>query len=202
MLLPTVLLSSFAAIAATIFLAELTDKDAFLLIGVSTRVSWWTVFLAGSTAFTLTTVLLVTFGSVLAALVPVVWIRIVGGLVMVGYGFWEARGLIGLGAVEKEVSRVERSGNPMREFFALVGALAILDLAGDATEVLTVVFVSQYSDLLLVFTGCMAGLLTATALEATLGSRLGRLLTPRRLQYASTTVFIILGLSILALVFL
>jgi putative Ca2+/H+ antiporter (TMEM165/GDT1 family) len=168
---------------------------------VSARVRWWVVFLAGGTAFTITTALFVTIGTVLAAVIPVTLVRIAGGVVMVAYGLWEARSLVGLGAVKEEEARVGQSGGSLKAFFALVGALALLDIAGDATEILTVVFVSQYSDPLLVFAGCMAGLLTATALEASLGSRLGRLLTPRRLQYGSAVVFVAIGVSILALVF-
>jgi putative Ca2+/H+ antiporter (TMEM165/GDT1 family) len=183
---------------ATIFVAELTDKDAFLLIAVSTKVKTAVVFLAGATAFTITTALFVSFGSLLVAVVPVVWIRVAGGLVMVAYGLWMARGVIGLRTVEEEESRIERTETHLKAFLALVAALAFLDIAGDATEVLTIVFVSQYSELLLVFAGCLSGLLLATGVETTLGNRLGRVLTQRRLQYLSAGVFLALGTAILA----
>ena len=38
-------------------------------------------------------------------------------------------------------------------FLTMVSALVVLDLAGDATELLTVVFVAQFENLLLVFLG-------------------------------------------------
>lgn len=190
--------ASFAAIAAALFVTELTDKDAFLLISVSTRVRAQVAFLAGAVAFTLTTTLFVAAGSLLVTVVPVEWVRLAGGAVMVAYGLWEARGLVGEKPGERERSLEERPRRPLGAFFALVGALMLLDMAGDATEVLTIVFVGQYANDLLVFSGCLAGLLSATAVETALGNRLGKLLTPGRLQGLSALVFIVLGAAILA----
>ncbi len=192
-------IASFTIIASTLFVAELTDKDAFLLIALSTKVKPRLVFLAGATAFTMTSAAIVTAGSFLAAVVPVYWVRFAGGIVMLAYGLWEARGLVGMGAVDEEESRVQKASTVWRAFAAMVGALALLDLAGDATEVLTIVLVAHYNDPVFVFAGVLAGLLAATALETTLGSRLGRLLTPRRLQLVSGAVFLTLGTLILAL---
>jgi putative Ca2+/H+ antiporter (TMEM165/GDT1 family) len=168
-------------------------------LAVSARVKAWVTFLAGAVAFTLTTSLFVTLGSLVVLVAPVGWIRLAGGLVMVAYGLWEFRGVVGQRAVEKEEARVEKTGTALKAFVALVVALALLDITGDATEILTIVYVSQYGDLLLVFTGCLLGLYAATAVEAALGSALKRILTPRRLRYVSSAVFLALGLSILAL---
>ena len=190
---------SFGAIAVTIFVAELTDKDAFLLITLATKVRARLVFLAGAVAFTITTTILVLAGSVLISIVPVYWVRVAGGVIMLAYGLWEARGLVGMRAVMEEESRVQKAGTPWRAFVAMVGALALLDLAGDATEVLVIVFVAHYANLLLVFSAVILGLITATALETALGSRLGRLLTPRRLRIVSAVVFMALGAGILLL---
>ena len=190
-------IASFGFIAATLFVTELTDKDAFLLIALSTKVRTLIVFLAGATAFTITTAIIVTAGSFLLTAVPVYWVRFAGGAVMVAYGLWEARGLVGLRAVNEEESRVQKAATPWRAFAAMVGALALLDLAGDATEVLTIVMVAQYNDPLFVFSGVLTGLVAATAAETALGSRLGRVLTPRRLQLGSAAVFLLLGALIL-----
>jgi putative Ca2+/H+ antiporter (TMEM165/GDT1 family) len=168
---------------------------------VSARVKGWVTFLAGALAFTLTTTLFVTLGSLVVLVVPVGLIRLAGGLVMVAYGLWGLRGVVGQKAVEKEETRVEKTGTALKAFAALVVALALLDVAGDATEILTIVYVSQYGDLLLVFSGCLVGLYVATAVEAALGSALKRILTPQRLRYVSAAVFLILGLSILVLGF-
>jgi putative Ca2+/H+ antiporter (TMEM165/GDT1 family) len=84
----------------------------------------------------------------------------------------------------------------------MVGALALLDLAGDATEVLTIVFVAQYADPVFVFSSAYLGLLGAISVETFLGNRLGRLLTPARVRYVSICVFLLLGTYILASVLL
>lgn len=190
-------LASFGTIAAVLFVAELTDKDAFLLIAVSSKVRWRVAFLAGAAAFTFTTFVFVVAGSVLVAYVPVYWVRVAGGLVMVGYGLWEARGLVGAKEAEEEGSRIEQAAAPWKVFLTMAATLALLDLAGDATEVLTIVFVARYADSVLVFTGALTGLIMATALETTLGNSLGRVLTEARLRYLSVAVFLLLGVAII-----
>jgi len=192
-------IASFATIAATIFVAELTDKDALLLLAVATRVRARLAFLAGATAFTITTTIIVAAGSLIVTIVPVYWVRLAGGAVMLGYGLWEAKGLVGEKEVEAQESRIAHSDSPWKVFLALVASLALLDLAGDATEVLTVVLVAQYASPIFVFSSVCVGLYSAAAVEAALGTRLGRLLTPRRLQIGSAVIFILLGLFIILL---
>ena len=190
---------AFLTFAATLFVAELTDKDALLLISLSTKVKPRLTFLAGATAFIITTSVIVTLGSLLILVVPVNLVRLGGGVIMVAYGLWEARGLVGEARVENEQSRVAKAGSPFKLFLSMVLALAVLDLAGDATEVLTIVLVSQYGNLPFVFSGCCTGLIAATAVEAALGNRLGKLFTPRRIRIGSAVVFVALGLSIVLL---
>jgi putative Ca2+/H+ antiporter (TMEM165/GDT1 family) len=197
--LADVSLGSFAVIAATLFITELTDKDSLLLIAVSTRVRARVAFLAGATAFITTTTIIVILGSFLVQLVPVGWIRLAGGLIMIAYGIWQARGLVGTGAVESQESSIARAGSAWKVFAALAFALAVLDLAGDATEVLTIVLVARYGDPPFVFSSVCVGLLSATAVETALGNRLGKLLTPRRLRISSAAVFLTLGVLIVLL---
>ncbi|HYC11048.1 MAG TPA: hypothetical protein VEC02_00085, partial [Nitrososphaerales archaeon] len=104
-------LASFGAIAATLFIAELTDKDAFLLLAVSTKVRIRVAFLAGATSFIFTTTVIMTLGTLLITFVPVYWVRLAGGVVMLGYGAWQARGLVGEKTVEAEESRIQRAGS-------------------------------------------------------------------------------------------
>jgi len=190
---------SFATVAATLFVAELTDKDALLILAVSTRVKARLAFSAGATAFAITTAIIVAAGSLIVAVVPVEWIRLAGGVVMIGYGLWEARGLTGEEAVGVQESWIARTGSAWRVFFALVGSLALLDLAGDATEILTVVLVAQYSAPFFVFSAVYLGLIAAVAVETALGNRLGKLLTPRRLRIGSAAIFVLLGMAIILL---
>ncbi|MDA4124155.1 MAG: TMEM165/GDT1 family protein [Thaumarchaeota archaeon] len=191
------LLTAFAGIAAALFITELTDKDALLLLALAGREKASTVFLAGVSAFALTTALFVTAGSLITRLVPIAWVKFAGGTIMIAYALWEARGLVGERFVEREEREVEKKAAGWRVFVSMVGALVILDVAGDATEVLTIVFVAHYSNALLVFAGVCTGLILATGVETALGSRLGKLLTPARIRNVSVVVFLILGTFII-----
>ena len=191
------LLATFAAIASTLFVTELTDKDALLLLTLATKTRAAVVFLAGATAFTITTAIFVTVGTLISDVVPILWVRLAGGAFMIGYGLWETRGVISQGFVEKEERSLERRSGGGAAFFSMVAALALLDIAGDATEILTIVLVAQYSNPILVFSAVCTGLIAATAFETALGSRLGRMLTPQRIRYVSMIVFLILGTFII-----
>lgn len=185
-------LPSLGTIALSLFLAELTDKDAFLLLSAAAKGRAAVVFAAGASAFVFTSALFVTAGAVLVTLVPVFWVRVVGGLVMLGYGGWELSGAVGARETGGGPG-VPGGGSVLRAFLALAAAIALLDIAGDATEVLTIVFVAHYSSPLLVFAGACLGLISATAAETALGNRLGHLLTPNRVRYGSSAVFLVLG---------
>ena len=189
--------ASFLTIVVTLFLAELTDKDALLLLTLATKLRAKTVFFAGSAAFVLTTVVNVAVGAVIGLYVDLALVKMAGGLVMIAYGLWEVRGVVGQKAIEKEEKKLESSGTGWRPFLTMVGALALLDLAGDATMVLTIVFMAHYSDAPLVFSATCVGLVGAVAVETALGNRIGRFLTPMRLRYLSVVVFITLGVFII-----
>ncbi|HEV2137218.1 MAG TPA: TMEM165/GDT1 family protein [Nitrososphaerales archaeon] len=190
-------LISFVTIAGALFITELTDKDALLILSVATRVSATIVFLAGAVAFVFDTAVIVSLGALLLTIVPIFWVRSAGGAVMLVYGLWEARGLAGKGTVDREESRIKKSGSTWKVFLTLLGSLIVLDLAGDATEILTIVFVAQYVNALLVFVAGSLGLVAATAVETALGNRLGKILTPRRIRFGSMLVFLALGAAII-----
>jgi len=194
---PAVPLSAFFTVFLAIFIAELTDKDALLLLTLATKSNPWLVFLAGSVAFTLTSAVIVTVGSALVLVVPVSWIKAAGGVIMLGYAAWTfTRGGVGSSEGEEKKLLGQRRGELSWLALAIL-SLMLLDLAGDATELLTVVFVAQFKDLLLVFGGAVAALILASGLETILGNRLGRVLTASTLRLVSVFVFFVIGASIL-----
>jgi putative Ca2+/H+ antiporter (TMEM165/GDT1 family) len=189
-------LVAFASIASVLFVTELTDKDALLLLSLAARAPAAFVFFAGATAFVITTATFVTLGSLINAAFPILWVKLIGGVIMVGYGLWQAPGAFGRRVVKRDGS-VETQFHGWRAFFGIVALLALLDIAGDATEVLTIVFVTQYSDAVLVFAAACTGLIAATAFETALGHRLGEMLTARRIRLVSIVVFVTLGAFII-----
>jgi putative Ca2+/H+ antiporter (TMEM165/GDT1 family) len=154
------------------------------------------VFAAGSIAFTISSAIIVLVGSALVAYVPIFWVKIAGGVIMLGYAVLQyLRGLRVETSLKKKEERFLKSLGK-KELYAFLGILAsliILDLAGDATELLTIVFVAQYRNVLLVFAGAVVALIAASALETVLGNRLGKLLTAKRIRQLSVVVFLIIG---------
>ena len=194
------LLGAFFTTMGTLFVAELTDKDALFLLALATKTRASLVFVAGSVAFTITTAIIVVLGSVLVAVVPVVAIKLAGGSIMLAYAVLE---YYRFSNEERRVDAreerlLERGGRGAWSIFVpAVLTLIALDLAGDATELLTVVFLARYQDALLVFAGTVVGLVAAVAVETALGSRLGRVLSRRRIKYLSIAIFTVIGLTVI-----
>jgi len=190
-----VLLPAFITVLVTIFIAELTDKDALLLLALATKMKPWTAFAAGSTAFTITSAIIVTIGYFLTKIAPIFWIRLAGGGVMIGYAIWDysRNGGEVEREEEKQLLNQTKKKTAWSVFLGAVSLLILLDLAGDATEVITIVFVARFSNTLLVFLGAVAALVAASALETVLGGRLAKILSPKRLRVFSLIVFLIIG---------
>ena len=190
------LLNALLTITAAIFIAELTDKDALLLLSLATRMKPWVVFAAGSVAFTVTSAIIVTVGYFLVSFLPVSLISLGGGLVMIAYGTWS---FFEVGKGEVEPAKTERklklktSKSLWLVFLNAVSLLIVLDLAGDATEVLTILFVARFQNTLLVFVGAVVALIAATAFETMIGNRLSKILSPKRIRIFSLLVFLTIG---------
>lgn len=189
-------MNALLTIMAAIFVAELTDKDALLLLSLATRVKPWVVFAAGSVAFTITSAIIVTVGYFLVSFLPVSLISVAGGLVMIAYGTWS---FFEANKEGEELTKAERklslkaSKSLWFVFLDAVSLLILLDLAGDATEVLTILFVARFQNTLLVFVGAVIALIAATAVETIIGNRLSKILSSKRLRIFSLCVFLTIG---------
>ncbi len=188
------ILATFVTIVLTIFVVELTDKDALLLLTLATRIRPRTAFLSGAIAFTITSAVIVTLGYFLIKVLPIYWVRVAGGFVMIGFGLFEYLRKDG----EKERVLKTAQGSEWAVFLGAVSMLVLLDLAGDATEVMTIVFVARFSNALLVFFGAVLALVVASGIETFLGKNLGNVLSARRVRIMSLIVFVIIGIVIIA----
>ncbi len=110
---------------------------------------------------------------------------------MVGYALWEYF----TKEAEEEENLLKRTlqRSSWGVFFGAVSVLILLDLAGDATEVLEIVYVAHFSNVLLVFLGSITALTGASALETFIGGRLRKLLTLKRIRIFSLLVFLTIG---------
>ncbi len=172
------------------------------MLTLATKIKSKIAFAAGATAFTITSAIIVSVGSVLIAFLPVYWIKIVGGIIMIGFAVWE---FFEISTEEKKIEIQEdvaikeaKKRSSWTIFLSAVSMLIVLDLAGDATEVLTIVFVARYQDAILVFVACVAALVLASGVETAIGNRLGKVLQPQRVRYLSLIVFSIIGAVIIA----
>ena len=192
-------LAVMATVASAVFVAELTDKDALLILTLATRHRPWFVFAAASVTFTITTTIIAVAGYFLVNVFPVYWIKIVGGVIMIGYGFWGfLTGSEKELAEEKEKLLARTSLKSMwPAFLAVVSMLALLDLAGDATEVLIIVFIAHFRNVVLVFVSALIALIAANALDTAVGNRLRNHLSLKRLRLFSPLVFTIIGATII-----
>ena len=194
------LLTALFTTIGTIFVTELTDKDALFLLALATKTRASVVFAAGSVAFVITTATIVLLGSVLVAFVPVIAIKLAGGSMMFAYAVWEYYRFSNEAkhVDEREEKLLERSAKGAWSIFIpAVLTLIALDLAGDATELVTIVFVARFQDALLVFSGAVVGLVAAVAVETAMGNRLGRVLSRRRIKFLSIAVFTVIGVTVI-----
>ena len=184
-----------------VFIAELTDKDALLILALATKIRPRIVFASGLVAFTITTAIIVSLGSFLISVLPVFWITLSGAVIMIGYGV-----LLLLrvrndeeSLKEEETRLLKRSTekNAWSTFLSIVPMLVLLDLAGDATEILIIVFVANLQNVVLVFVGSLVALAAATALETTIGHTLSRILSLQRIKLVSSLVFLTLGIVVI-----
>lgn len=192
------LLGAFATIASAIFIAELTDKDALLLLALSTRVKSRIAFAAGSTAFAISTAIIVLIGYLLTSVIPVFWIKIAGGVIMICYATYEYAKMNKTKEkqeIEEREKKIEKTKKEafFKLFLTIISMLVVLDLAGDATEVLTIVFVARFQNVLLVFVSCVVALSAASAVETIIGNRLGKLFSFEKIRIFSLAVFVIIG---------
>ena len=190
---PYALILVFATISSTIFFVELTDKDALLLLSLATRIKPWTAFASGATAFTITSAIIVSLGYILIRIVPIFWVRLAGGLAMICFAAWEYFHKEDGDEEDKKFLNKSLNTSGWSIFLGAVSLLILLDLAGDATEVLTIVYVAKFSNALLVFLGAVTALVSASALETLLGRKLKRVLSTSNLTKLSLAVFVVIG---------
>jgi Ca2+/H+ antiporter, TMEM165/GDT1 family len=194
------LLSALFTTMGTIFVTELTDKDALFLLALATKTRASVVFAAGSIAFTISTAIIVLVGSLLITFVPVIAIKLAGGSIMLAYAVLEYYWFSSEERMvdEREERVLERSGRGVWSIFIpAVLTLIALDLAGDATELVTIVLLARFGDALIVFTGAVIGLVAAVAVETALGNRLGKFLSRKRIKYLSIAVFTVIGVTVI-----
>jgi putative Ca2+/H+ antiporter (TMEM165/GDT1 family) len=171
----------FAVIAGT----ELLDRTNFALIGFSSRQSARSAWLGAAGAYLVTTILAVLVGTaILAALHgQIVYLRLGGGVFLLGYAAY-------LALVPESQRRPPSGRSALTAAFLLI---LLLEL-GDTTMILTIVLVGTFGDPLIVGVAAALALFTVAAVACLIGSRLGARIEPQHLDRIVIIILTIVGI--------
>jgi len=180
----------FAAVFATVFVAELPDKTALaaMLLGARRRPS--AVFVGVAAAFVVQSAASVAFGG-LFALLPGRWVRAGAGVLFLVFAvaMWRRR-----------PEKMDADGAAAPGFWrtaALSFGVIFVAEWGDLTQLATAALAARYRAPLTVFLAATSALWAVSALAIFLGSLLRGALDTRRLEKLASFVFAALGLWLL-----
>lgn len=180
--------TGIAVVLAVIGGLELFDRTSFALIALATRAHPRGTWLGGSAAFVATTVLAVTAGAALVALLGparLPWVRVAGGAFLLVY----AAAL----ALRPPEAGDERARLDHRSAFLTAFVSILLLELGDTTMIFEIVFVADYGWLIVLAAGSLA-LVAVAAWDVFLGQRLGTRISPERLKIVVVVVMALVGL--------
>ena len=190
-MLPTVVYA-LVVVVAVIGGLELFDRTSFALIAIAARSRAGPTWVGGACAFVLTTVIAVSAGAALAAVLGpdhVTILRVGGGAFLIAYALW-----LYFRGTDEELGVEER--NAASAFLAAFLTILLLEL-GDTTMIFEIVFVADYG-WLVVLVGGSAALVAVAAWDVFLGRRLGARVSPKRLRAIVTWVMIAVGVATIA----
>jgi len=184
----TALATSFALVA----LAELGDKTQVAVITLSCQFKAFSVFVGAMLAFLVSTGVAVAIGDALTLVLPAFWIRIAAALIFLVFGIYTIISLM-LKKSEAECKTKEEARNGVFSSFSMI----VLMELGDKTQLSVIALTAEYELPLFVFAGVMLAFALVTAISATLGMALTKIVPLKYIQLASGIVFILLGVVFL-----
>ena len=179
----------FLATFSFIFLAELGDKTQLAVITLCSRHNWKAVLSGAMLSFALVDGLSVLVGRGIAEVVPLFWIRIIGGVMFIAFGFYIL--------LHKE--RGNESFRLTGKSSGFISTLILISLAelGDKTQLAVIALAAEYAEVVMVFLGVISGFLAITIIGVLIGKGLIHLVPQRYLRLISAVLFIGFGLIFL-----
>ncbi len=168
-----------------IFLAEMGDKSQFMAFGLANCYRARTILGAVFIATLLNNGAAIFIGTVFGELLDMDLVRILSGLIFLGFGAWT------LLEKRNETASVQVKED-LGSFLTLVSLFMLAEM-GDKTQIASAVYAATYKEPLLTLAGVMAGMLLADALGIYLGIRLRAIISLEKLKIGSSLVFFILG---------
>ena len=163
---------------------ELLDRTNFSLIAYSSKHPAFPSWVGAAAAFLVTTTIAVVVGGSLEAAFhrELTWVRVGGGLVLLGYAAYLVL-----------VPEKDRQPPTGRSTIAAAFLLIFLLELGDTTMIFTILFAVEFGNLLLVFAAAALALASVAAFGAYLGSRLGARVEPRVLERVVVVILAVAG---------
>ena len=169
-----------------IFLAELGDKTQLMVLLLATRYRALVVLAAVLTATLLINGLSVLLGGTVSRLLPPAYVKLLAGLVFLGFGLWTLKGE---GPEGEEKPWCHRLRSP----FLIVGLTFLLAEFGDKT-MLSIATLAATQTLVPVWLGATTAMVLASALAIGIGQVLGQKLPERPLRLGAALIFLLFGL--------
>jgi putative Ca2+/H+ antiporter (TMEM165/GDT1 family) len=177
----------FFTVFSLVFAAELPDKTALTSFVLGTRHPWRAVWVGAASALAIQSALAVGAGELLSFL-PQKPVRICSGIVFViaGLLLWFKK------AEEAEELPGEHDKGFWKSARIAFGAIFVAEL-GDLTQVTTAALAARYSSPFIVFAGAAAAESSVAGLAAIVGSRAGKLVSPRVAKRVAAVLFVVIG---------
>ena len=180
-----------------VFVAELGDKTQLVALGFGARyrLSW--VLTGIGLAYLATNLLSVSIGALLGAVVPDEVVRLVGGVLFIGFAVWTLRDTgEEEGDLQEPTDATPGGQSPARVVGGVAVAMFIAEL-GDKTMLATATLASTQNPAL-VWVGATAGIFLAGALGAIVGRAIGDRIAQRWVRIGSAVLFAVFGVALIA----
>jgi putative Ca2+/H+ antiporter (TMEM165/GDT1 family) len=177
-----------------IFVAELGDKTQLAAAGFATRHRPRLVALGVVIGYLVVSSLSVAIGTIAGAAFPARAVNVVAGLVFIAIGIATLRSsdTDDAGAT---TSSTERSA--LRVVGSVAAAIALAEL-GDKTMLATISLAAGGTETIAIWVGATAGIIAAGLLGVALGDAVARRVSPATIRLAAGTLFVIIGIVVLA----
>jgi Ca2+/H+ antiporter, TMEM165/GDT1 family len=180
------LLVAASAAFVTMFVAEMGDKSQLISLTMASCYPPLQVLAGAMVALAAVLGLAVVVGDYIVSVVPHTLIVIIAGLVFIVMGLYNYR--------SDDERPAECRG---REGFFQTMVMVFAAEFGDKTQLAAVFLVAGFGYPLAVFGGAMAAMFLNHLLAVFVGSRFLAKINPRYIRFVSSTLFIIIGLTII-----
>lgn len=176
-------MTAFLASLIFVVLAEMGDKTQLLAMAFACKFRWQTVMWGVFVATVVNHLMAAAAGSYLAAVVPMVYIKIAAAVSFMIFGLWTIRG----DTLEGEDKRYNFS-----PFWTVTIAFFMAEM-GDKTQLATIALAVEYNTIVNVWIGTTLGMVISNGFGIVVGNVMGKHIPERAIKWVSALIFITFG---------